>query len=456
MIPIITLIGRNYVGKSTIFNQLINKNNALISKDDLISTRDRNHGYLNYKNFKISIYDTAGIKNFINLKKTIEYKILQQTKIAIKEAHLIFLVLNANDGVTFQDREILGYLRKKSKNIFLIVNQIDKINKNQLIFNEYYILGIKHIIFISAISKKNIHKLIKINIIPWIKTNQEKLNLTIKKFDKIYHPKIKICIIGKPNVGKSTLLNSLINEERVVTHNLAGTTRDYITVTKCHENKNYQITDTAGIEKKNKIKENIQYLAKYKTIDQIRKSNICILIIDYQQKISKKDLLILNEVINIGKSLIIIINKSENICIQEKKNIKNYLIKKNKFIKFIQIHFISALYNIGINKIFDLINEVYKTFNKNIKSSKLTKIMQYAIQKNPIPLIKGKEIKLKYAHVVSYQPFIILIHGNKTSFISNTYKKYLINFFQKKLNIKHTCIKIIFKKNNNPYVNSKH
>ncbi|CAL4043726.1 GTPase Der [Buchnera aphidicola (Phyllaphis fagi)] len=443
---VITLIGKPNVGKSTLFNQLTKTNNALVSNHPNF-TRDRKYGYLKFKKKNITIIDTAGINTFCNIKTEIEKKIINQTIIAINEANLIFFILNIHKEITYEDEETIKKLREKGKTIFLILNKIDKIKNYKYKLNEYYYLGIKYIIPISAKTKKGINILLKKYLNTWIESQY--INTKSVEYEDVKKI-IKISIIGKSNVGKSTLLNTLSNQNRVITCNIPETTRDSISIPIYFTGKKYIFIDTAGIKKNNNL-ESIQKLSNLQTLKSISQTHISLFVIDATQNISHQDLNILNIIINSGNSLVILINKSENLSLKDKKIIKEYLFSKNTLIKFIHIHFISALYHQGIEKIFQFIDESYIFSKKIMKTSQLTKIMNDAIHHHPPVLIKGKKIKFKYAHPGGYNPPIIVLHGNQISSISNIYKRYLINFFQKSLKLKGTPIKIILKKHINPY-----
>lgn len=445
----ITLIGKTNVGKSTLFNKLIKKNLAIIH-DSFDFTRDRQFGVLKLKNQNVNIIDTAGFQFYNNQLDILKKNILNQTLIAIKDSILILFILNIKIGITEEDKIIINIIRKQSKEIFLIINKIDKIKNYQYIINEYYCLGIKNIFLISALKNIGLQNL-KNKINHWIQSNikLKYLNNFINKKKYFINNRI-ISIIGKPNVGKSTLFNTLLNKNRAITSHISGTTRDTIFDLVVFKNKQYKIIDTAGIKKKNKgSKESLPII---KTLQAISHSYISILIIDAKHGFNKKDIWILNIIINSGKILLILINKSENLSLIEKKKIKKYLYSKYRIMKFFYIHFISALYKKGIKKIFSLIDILIKKSNQKMKSSQLTKILYQAILKNPPALFQGKKIKLKYAHPGGYNPPTIVIHGNQLLNISKSYKRYLINFFQERLCLFGKNIKIIFKNTKNPYL----
>ncbi|CAL4325986.1 GTPase Der [Buchnera aphidicola (Protaphis terricola)] len=446
MSPIIALIGRTNVGKSTLFNLLTKKKHALVSNYSGL-TRDRNYGlfYLENNN-KCIIIDTAGF-DFEETK--IKEKAYQQTLIAMKESDLILFLVSAKEGILPQEYLILKKIRKYQKNFFLVINKIDKTKEVEKI-NEFYSLGIKEHIKISASHNQGVNNLINKYLNPWIKLKFKKL----EKKKLINDIKIKISCIGKPNVGKSTLINKLLMQNRIITSNFPGTTLDTISIPVKYNNKNYILIDTSGITKKKNNK--IEKISTIKTFKAIENTDITLLIIDAkdeQNKISNQNLLLINMIENFGKPLIIIINKWDLLNFLEKNQFKKAIKIQLKNYFFFKIHYISAINSKNIFEIFKLVENLYRFYQKKINTSKLMKIMKNAIDKHP-PLIKNRRrIKLKYIHLGSSKPPIkIIIHGNQIKYLTLSYKKYLKNFFHNELNIHGIPLKIKFKETINPYI----
>ncbi|VFP81297.1 GTPase Der [Buchnera aphidicola (Cinara kochiana kochiana)] len=452
MVPIITLIGQSNVGKSSLFNLLIKSNNSLISKFHQ-TTRDMNSGYFSIKNHQFCIIDTAGI-DFFKKKETnniIKLESYKQTKIAIKRSNLIIFVVDAYIGITKLDDFILKKIRKFNKPIILLINKIDKINLNDKII-DFYDFGIKNICKISVL-----HRIGIVNFLKKIYVLYKELNLN-KLFDNnqknvSISTKIKVCFVGKPNSGKSTIVNKLLNYNRIITSSIPGTTRDIITESLIVNNIEYILTDTAGINKKNKKRTFLEYISEKKSFDIMKFNQIIIIVIDVYAGICAQDLSIINRIINSGFSFFILLNKWDLITSDKKKIITSIVLNRLKFIKNIAIIKISALYKIGLKKIFKQINIIYKESLLTFSSSYLTNIVQQAVIQHPLSTgATGKIIRLKYAHFVKQNPILIIIHGTQTQYISQTYKKYLVHFLQKELHIPNTPIKIFFKNNINPYI----
>ncbi|WMC19729.1 MAG: ribosome biogenesis GTPase Der [Enterobacteriaceae bacterium PC38] len=440
MTYIITIIGRSNVGKSTLFNYLLCKKKSLVNNYKN-STRDINYGYINIKGIKFIIIDTGGIDN---LKDEIQIKIAAKTFLSIKKSNIILFLVSAFDGLLLEDKILNKYIYEFKEKIFLVVNKIDKLNYITVNLN-FFSLGLTKEIFpISAYNGYGINFLFK-KILIFIK---KKKIIVKKKIKKINNP-IKLTIIGKPNVGKSTLINYILNEDRMIVHNISGTTNDCIYTPFIYNNISYIITDTPGIININKIKK--KNLNLIKTLKIIKKSNIILLLFDINDKISNKDLILINFIIQNGNSIIIIFNKLDKINKLKYIKTKNLIIERLKFIKNTYIKFISGLLGLGINSLFKSIELTYFSTIKKIKTSILNKIMNNAIIKHKPPLFKNKYITLKYVHLGNHNPFTIVIHGNKVKQINNLYKKYLINYFKKKLNILGTKILLKFKETKNPF-----
>ncbi|AEO08931.1 GTP-binding protein EngA [Buchnera aphidicola str. Ak (Acyrthosiphon kondoi)] len=449
MIPIIVLIGRTNVGKSTLFNILTKTRDALVINYPGI-TRDRQYGYCKLQlNQKVMLIDTAGLDMKLN---EIQKKAHEQTLIAIKESHLILFVVDAHDGLMAQEYEIAQNIRTHHKKTILIINKIDGVNHASKI-NEFYSLGFEKIQKISASHNQGIDTLIKKHLIPW--TNMTFKKEIINQNIKSKKSPIKVAFIGRPNVGKSTLINGILKEERMITCNIPGTTLDSISTSMKYNCKDYTLVDTAGASKKKKENNKIEKFSIIKTLQTIEKSNVILLILDASLQICHQDLSLADFIINSGKGIVVVMNKCDLLNSLEFKEVKESIKKQLKFLYFSRIHFISALYKKGIFQLFKSIHESYSESKRKISTSMLTRTMHIAIKKHQPPIIKGRRIKLKYAHLGSLNPPKIIIHGNQVKYLSLPYKRYLINFFYNALKIKGTPIQIQFKDNVNPYITNK-
>ncbi|VFP88849.1 GTPase Der [Buchnera aphidicola (Cinara piceae)] len=453
MIPTIVLIGRSNVGKSSLFNLLIKSNSSLISNKKQ-TTRDRNYGFFKIKQQEFYIIDTSGIDYFKKKEKKnfIKIESYNQTKIAIKESDFIIFIVDAYEGITELDFYILKKIRRKNKFIILVINKIDKVHKEEQII-DFYNFGIKKICKISVVHKKGISHLLNViyNVSKQLTKEDKIKNFLCNTLD--YFIKVKICLIGKPNVGKSSIINNLINDYRIITSSIPGTTRDAITVSLKGKNIEYIFTDTAGIRKRNKRKTLLEKLSEKKSINMIKKNNISIIIIDVNIGIQDQDLSIINMVVKSRCFFFIVLNKWDLISKGKKNEIKKNINYQLRFIKNIKIIYISALFRQGLKKIINQINIIYQESLKVFSSSFLTNIINKAVIQHPLSMgVTGKAIRLKYAHLGKKNPLFIIIHGTQTKYISRTYKKYLMHFLQRELQIPNTPIQLFFKDSVNPYI----
>ncbi|VFP77980.1 ribosome biogenesis GTPase Der [Buchnera aphidicola] len=449
----ITLVGRSNVGKSSIFNFLTRENSSLVS-DTVQTTRDRNYGFFFLKNRQFCIIDTSGIE-YVERKEFIQIESYKQTKIAVRESNFLIFVVDAYTGINNLDFFILEKIRKTNKPIFLLINKIDRENLHSNII-DFYDFGIKTICKISILHRIGISDFFK------------KIWTFYKKFFKndynqkiLYdssQPKVcvSICFLGKPNSGKSSIINGLLNKNRMITSSIPGTTRDIIKDSLYIKNIEYIFTDTAGIKKTNKKNTFLEYLSEKNSIKSIQLNQIVGIVIDSSIGVCAQDLSIINSTIKSGKSFFIVLNKWDLIPPHQKTKIKNFIYNRLQFIKNISIIYVSALYKIGLNKILNQINIIYKESLKNFSTSYLTRILNKAVLQHPLPSgITGKVIRLKYAHFGNKNPIFIIIHGTQIQYIPLTYKKYLMHFFQRNLQIQNTPIKLFFKNSVNPYIHKK-
>ncbi|BGI51629.1 MAG: ribosome biogenesis GTPase Der [Buchnera aphidicola (Ceratovacuna japonica)] len=456
----VTLVGRTNVGKSSLFNMFINKD-VSISTNCKNFTVDTNIACIRISsNECFFISDTAGIKenNNSNLLNKIEKNIFYY----INNSKLILFVISAYDGITFLDIKISKILRKFNKKVFLIVNKSENFNFSN--YNlDFYSLGFKDVFFTSCVNNSGIIKLLHNYIVPFLKNknffvnyNKYKCNFYLLKNKDIikndYVNCIKISVLGKPNVGKSTFINSIVNENRVITDNSPGTTTDSTEVCYFYKKNRYIFFDTAGVRRFKNVSSKIEKLSVKKSFSCIKNSDIVIMILDSTCKISNQDFCLINSIILLEKCFFIVINKWDLLSLKKKINFKNTLKSVVDKFFFVDYFFISAKKKQNLFSIFKAINNINKLLEKDYPSSILTKILKKIVDNHKPPLFNRKKIRLKYANLISRKPFRILIHGNRTEGLLFSYKKYLVNSFIKYLNLKGISLKIFFKKNNNPYV----
>ncbi|QJC28461.1 ribosome biogenesis GTPase Der [Enterobacteriaceae endosymbiont of Plateumaris consimilis] len=451
--PIVTIVGSPNSGKSTLYNLLTKTNKSLVNNIPGF-TRDRNYGYVKINKYQFICIDTGSIINNIQKKKIklINFSVNEQTFQAIKEADLILFIIKGL-YLTSTDYEIINKIRLYKKKVIIILNR----KHSNFYEKEFYSLGYR-LLNINLTDINYINKL-SILLLPYIKDIYFKKkitkNINFKFFNDIKNNNITLSIIGIPNVGKSTLINKILQEERMIVNDISGTTRDSISIPITNTNsivakyfRNLIIVDNAGIKKKSKVKNKEKNIIK-NSFKSIKKSNIILFIIDgSKETFFSQETIIVNYIINQGKPIIIAINKYDLINIKKIKQIKEII--KIKF-PFIPIIFISAKYGVGLKNLFKFLFKVYNLTNQKIKTSKLMKIMYLAVNNFPPPMIKKHRIKLKYIHVGKYNPLTLIIHGNQVTKLENNYKRYLSNFLYKNLKLFGIPIFLKFKENKNPY-----
>ena len=431
----IAIVGRTNVGKSLLFNKLTKARKSLVADYHGV-TRDINAGYMQYKNKNIYIEDTGGIPgSFDDFSKLI----INKASNSISKASLIVFVVSASDGLTNQDYDICKMLRKLNRQIILVINKCDLTKKSQPI-SEFYKLGIKEVFIISA--KNNIG------------LDELRNRLIIIKSSKFIEQKNifrRISIVGKPNAGKSTLVNNLLNEERMIISDMAGTTVDAIEIPFTFKNNNFLLYDTAGITRKSKTLSTLQKFSIGSTLDTIKTTDICIFMIDAQEGVTKQDKTILNIIKKYNKAFIIVLNKIDNKSKQEIKELKKELEYFSNIVDNASIILISALNNINIKKLLHIIGKISYSIYKRYKSSLLTNILNMATDEHQPPMINNRRIKLKFAQQAKSDSLSIIIFGNQTDKLPVSYEKYLKNFYIDKLNLIGIPIKITLSKQKNPF-----
>ena len=450
MLPIVTIIGRPNVGKSTLFNCLTNTKAALVF-DLPGTTRDRNYGVGKLEQGSYILVDTAGIDEDFNK----DLLISKQVKTAINEANLILLVVDAKAGLVADDLVLAKQLRKFSKKIILVINKIDGVNIDAVKL-DFFALGFENIILLAARTNRGINNLKSQIQDHWIQTRSLLDNGSSELIiNNNENNKIKVAIVGQPNVGKSTLINTILGEERVVVFDSPGTTRDSIYIPTKIGRQEYLLIDTAGVRRKAKIKQTLEKFSVIKTLQAINDAQVVLLLLDATKGVVEQDLKLIDFVINAGRSLVIAFNKWDLIQINEQQKLTKKLKAQLGFVDFIEPISISALQATKIKKIFTAIVKAHNSATLDVPTNKLSLLLEQAIAEHQPPLSKGRRIKLRYAHLGGHLPFKIIIHGTQVDSLPLSYKKYLSNFYREKLQLEGTVVHIVTKNTDNPYVTNK-
>ena len=442
MKPVIALVGRPNVGKSTLFNRLTRSRDALVA--DLPGlTRDRHYGEGRIGDRPFLVIDTGGFEPVA--KEGIMHEMALQTRQAVAEADVVVFIVDGRQGLTPHDKTIPDYLRKAGRKVMLVVNKSEGM-KYTSVTADFYELGLGDPYVISAAHGDGVHDLVR-----------EALDIAFAdrpdEEEEPEHPDhgIKIAIVGRPNVGKSTLINTLVGEQRVIAFDMPGTTRDSIEVPFERDGKKYTLIDTAGIRRRGKIFEAIEKFSVVKTMQSISDANVVILLLDAQQDISEQDAHIAGFILEAGRALVVVVNKWDGLQSHQRDQVKIDLDRKLDFLGFAKTHFISALKGTGIPQMMKSVEGAYKAATTNLSTPKLTRALQEAIEKQE-PKRKGSiRPKMRYAHQGGQNPPIIVIHGNALEGVTEPYKRYLEKHFRDTFNLVGTPLRIELKSGKNPF-----
>ncbi|NEV61722.1 ribosome biogenesis GTPase Der [Thiorhodococcus minor] len=439
MLPVITLIGRPNVGKSTLFNRLTRTRDALVA-DFPGLTRDRQYGVGRIGPGPYILVDTGGIASSA---EGIEALMERQVQRAVDEAdHLLFLV-DTKDGCTPEDVEIAQRLRRLGKPISLVVNKSDTTDP-MLAVADFHRLGLGDPWAVSATQGLGVRTLIDhvFGLLP----EQEKV---AEADDE--QSGTKVAVVGRPNAGKSTLINRLLGEERLVAFDSPGTTRDSIFVPFERLGRHYTLIDTAGLRRRARVQDAIEKFSVIKTLQAIEAANVVILVIDAHAGIGEQDATLAGHIIESGRALVVAINKWDGMDTEQRSQVRAQFSRKLGFLDFAKLHLVSALHGSGVGLLLDDVDTAYTNATRDLPTPELTRLLEAAVMEHQPPLVKGRRIKLRYAHQGGRNPPIVVIHGNQTEAVPESYRRYLINRFRKQLDLAGTPLRLEFKSGTNPY-----
>ncbi len=463
---VIALVGRPNVGKSTLFNVLTKSRDALVA-DYPGLTRDRKYGRVQFEASDSSsvdfiVVDTGGLSGE---SEELDSHMEKQTRLAVEESDIILFMVDARDGLTPADEVIAESLRRTGKQVNLVVNKIDGLDA-RTVSSDFFSLGLGEPLSIAASQNRGIQAMLSNVLETFTLSNniaddlQDEVSPEDVKDDleeELKDDSIKVAIIGRPNVGKSTLVNRFLGEERVVVFDMPGTTRDSVFIPFERDGKKYTFIDTAGIRRKRAVHEVIEKFSIIKSMQAIERCNVVIMMIDARTEIADQDLHLIGYALEAGRALVLVINKWDGMDDYQKELIHKGLDKQLPFVRFAETFFISALHGSGVGKLYEAIDRAYASATQKYSTSDLTRLLEKAVQSHQPPLINGRRIKLRYAHQGGMNPPRIIIHGNQIKKVPAVYKRYLTNFFRKELQSVGTPINIEFKgsEDSNPYKTSK-
>ena len=438
MLPVVAIVGRPNVGKSTLFNRLTRTRDAIISAFPG-TTRDRQYGEVNLEDRRFIIIDTGGITDETDDMGDL---ITKQARQAIGDADKVLFMVDGRGGITPEDRQIAETLRRSGKPLLLAVNKTEGLDPS-IITADAHELGLGHPIAIAAVHGSGVSQLLTA-LFP-------EPNAAPVETEEDAQKGIKLAIVGRPNVGKSTLTNRILGEERVIVHDTPGTTRDSIFLPMERMGQRYTIIDTAGVRRRKNISEVPEKFSVVKTLQAIESANVVLYVVDGRAGVSDQDLKLIGFILECGRALVIAVNKWDGMTESERDYARATIDRHLDFVRFARVHYISALHGSGVGNLFESINEAYASATKKLSTSVLTRLLQKALVTHSPPLVHGRRVKLRYAHPGGHNPPLIVIHGNQVDALPESYRKFLAEFFRTRLKLYGTPVRIDFKTSENPY-----
>jgi len=439
MLPVIALVGRPNVGKSTLFNRLTRTRDALVA-DVPGLTRDRKYGDGKLGERPYIVIDTGGLTGDTD---DLEGLMAQQSWQAVEEADLVFFMVDGRDGLTAGDQQIVAALRRTGKQQLLVVNKTDGVDADT-VMADFFSLGAGEPHPIAAVHGRGVMALMDaaMQLLP---------EAAVDPLETVDDDRIKVAVVGRPNVGKSTLINRMMGEERVLAFDMPGTTRDSIFIPFERDATAYTLIDTAGVRRRARVSEAVEKFSVIKTLQAIDAANVVVLLLDAQQEISEQDASLAGYIAEKGRALILAVNKWDGLDDYARGNIVDQLERRLPFIDYATTCYISALHGSGVGDLFPEIESAYASAMRELPTPALTTMLEKIVQEHQPPMVKGRRIKLRYAHQGGRNPPIIVIHGNQTERVPPTYKRYLANAFRSAMKLSGTPIRIEFKTGSNPF-----
>lgn len=443
MIPVIAIVGRPNVGKSTLFNRLTRSRDALVANFPGL-TRDRKYGEGEWEGRRYVMVDTGGITGE---EEGIDKAMAAQSLQAIEEADEVLFMVDSRAGLSAADHALADHLRQSGRKVWVVANKIDGINPD-VALAEIYELGFEHVFPVTATHGRGVRQMLE-HILGDYPAEPE------PDPDAKAARGIAIAVVGRPNVGKSTLVNRMLGEDRVVVYDEPGTTRDSIYIDYERNGVSYTLIDTAGIRRRKNVRLTVEKFSIVKTLQAIDDANVAILLIDAREGLVDQDLHMMSHVIESGRALVLAVNKWDGLEAEEKERIKIELERRLRFVEFADVHFISALHGTGVGHLYESIERAYRAATDPLSTSRLTRILNGAVQEHQPPLVQGRRIKLRYAHAGGRNPPVIVIHGNQTDAVPGHYTRYLEKTFRRELDLHGTPVRIEYRSGENPYAGRK-
>ena len=440
MLPVIALIGRPNVGKSTLFNRLTRSRDAIVA-DYPGLTRDRQYGFGKLGPVPYIVIDTGGVAGG---EAGIEELMVEQTVRALKEADVAIVMVDGRSGLTSADEHVAALARKHAGSTWLAVNKAEGLDKD-IAAGEFHALGLGDPVAISAAHGDRISSLMDEVLRPYVDDEED-----VADEDDV-DKSLRIAVIGRPNVGKSTLINRLIGEERLVVYDQPGTTRDSVAVPFERNDKKYVLIDTAGVRRKSRVHETVEKFSIVKALQAMERAQVVIPVLDASEGVTDQDVSLIGLAVERGRALVVVANKWDGLDADQRRHLKDDLERKLPFLDFAERMTISALHGTAVGDLLPAVERAYRAATRDLSTTELTKELENALIAHAPPLVRGRRIRLRYAHQGGRNPPVIVIHGNQTDRLPDAYRRYLINRFRKAFRLKGTPVRLAFKTSDNPF-----
>ena len=440
MLPVLALIGRPNVGKSTLFNRLTRSRDALVA-DYPGLTRDRQYGFGKLGPIPYLVIDTGGVAGG---EEGIQELMVEQTVRALDEADVAIIMVDGRSGLTAADEHVAELARKHARKTFLAVNKSEGLD-SAIAAGEFHGLGMGEPLPVSATHGDHINALMD-----RVLQDFEVADAEESEGDEDDH-ELRIAVVGRPNVGKSTLINRLIGEDRLVVFDQPGTTRDSVSVPFERNDRKYELIDTAGIRRRAKVSEAIEKFSIVKALQAIERAQVVIAVLDAHEGVTEQDVSLLGLILERGRALVVVTNKWDGLTAADRKHVRDELDRRLPFLDFAERMTISALHGTAVGDLLPAVERAFRAATRDLSTKDLTRELESAVTAHPPPLVRGRRIRLRYAHQGGRNPPVIVIHGNQTERVPEAYRRYLINRFRKVFKLKGTPVRLILKTGKNPF-----
>ena len=438
MLPVVALVGRPNVGKSTLFNALTGTRDALVA-DIPGLTRDRKYGYGESTPHRFIVIDTGGL---VETPRGISELMARQTDRAIEEADRVVFLVDGRNGIDPADRFVADVLRRSGKPVTVAVNKSED-RDSAVITAEFHAFGFGEPLAISAEHRQGIDDLLDRTLAG--------IESPSGDADEEAERAIRVCVIGRPNVGKSTLINRLVGEERLITFDQPGTTRDAVHVPFERDGRQYVLIDTAGVRRRARVDDGLEKWSVIKTLQAIDDAHVVIGVLDARTTVAEQDATLLGIVAERGRALVIAVNKWDHVAPAQRDEIRDQVQGRLRFLDFAPVHYISALHGSGVGELMDAVRTAHAAAVREMQTSELTRVLEAAIRQHQPPLVRGRRIRLRYAHQGGRNPPVIVVHGAQAERTPEDYRRYLVNCYREAFKLKGTPVRVDFRSEDNPF-----